>query len=168
MTPLKSTGLPLLLLLALLLTGCTARNPLDLNRVDSSASPSQVRQDVDRYRGRTVQWGGLIVNRSEAGTPPLLEILSYPLHNDGNPDEYLEPTGLFRFRYTGPLDLAGHQPGHFVTVVGEITELSPAEAEGKTQPLPQVTGDQLHLWGWRNRDDYRPRATFGFGLGMHF
>lgn len=35
-------------------------------------------------------------------------------------------------------------------------------------PLPLLTGDQLHLWGLRNRDDNRPSTTFGFGLGMHF
>lgn len=165
----QNTKLSLLFpLLLVLLAGCATHNPLDLTRVDSSASPGLVRQDIDRYRGRTVQWGGLIVNRSEEGIPAWLEILSYPLHDDGNPDEYREPTGLFRFNYTGPMELAGHKPGLFVTVVGEITGLNSVDAAARTPPLPQVTGDQLHLWGWRSRDDRQPRTSFGFGLGLHF
>jgi outer membrane lipoprotein len=164
----KSTKLALLFPLLLLLAGCAALNPLDLSRVDASATPSQVRQDFERYRGRTVQWGGLIVNRSEDDATPRLEILSYPLHDDGSSADYLQPTGLFWFRCTGSTDLAAHQPGRFVTVVGEIGELSPAEGGAKSQPLPQVNGEQIYLWGWRSRDDYRPRAIFGFGLGMHF
>lgn len=155
-------------LLLVLLAGCAAHNPLDLTRVDSSVSPSQVRQNFASYQGRIVQWGGLIVNRNEDGAPILLEILSYPLLDDGNPDEYREPTGLFRFRYTGPKDPSTHRPGSFVTVVGEITEINSTCPGAKTQPLPQLTGDQLQLWGWRNRDDHQPRTTFGFGLGVHF
>lgn len=164
----KNSGIVLCFFLLLGLAGCAAMNPLDLARVDSFASPDQVRQDFARYQGRTVQWGGLIVNRLEEGATLQLEILSYPLHGDGNPDEYLQPTGLFLSRYTGDLDLAAYLPGRFVTVVGEIGALSPADGEAKGRALPLVTGSQLYLWGWRNRgDDFRPRTTFGFGLGLH-
>lgn len=164
----KCRGFVLLCLLLPVLAGCGAHNPLDLSRVDATATPSQVRQDFEHYRGRTVQWGGLVVSRGEEEGAVLLEILSYPLRDDGNPDEYREPTGLFRFRYTGPADLAGHQPGRFVTVVGALTGLGSAEPAAKGQPLPQVSGDQAHLWSWRNREGNQPRATFGFGLGLHF
>lgn len=156
------------LMVLLMLAGCAARNPMNLEAVDSSATPNQMRQDFESYLGRTVQWGGLIVERLDENGKPLLEILAYPLRDGGSPDEYRLPTGLFLFNFTGEKDLTDLQPGLFVTVVGKITLPRGGEGGDRALPLPVVTGDQIYLWGNRYSNDQAPRTSLGLGLGARF
>ncbi len=156
--------LRLFILFLFLFSGCATQSPLNLTAVDSDADPGRVAGDVESFRGRTVNWGGLVVSRSDEGDRPLLQILSYPLRYTGNPEENTRPTGLFLFRYNGDKALGSYLPGRFVTMVGEIVELA-SGAAGQTLPL--VQGSQIYLWGNSYHNDYS-RTTFGFGAGRHF
>jgi len=166
-TTMKSVLLLFASLLPLVLAGCAIQSPLDLSAVDSSATPEQVRDDFENYRGRNVNWGGLVVSRNGVEeAQPLLEILSYPLRSPGNPAENNRPTGLFLFSYGGSQDLSSYQPGRFVTVVGEIAELVSGDGPG-IPPLPMIKGDKAYIWGNTFNNDYS-RADFGLGLGYRY
>ena len=128
---------------AIIMTACAARNVLDVSWVDAYASPAQVRNAIEEYKDRTVQWGGLIVNVIKEETDTVFLVLSYPLHENGEPDDHLQPSGLFYFFYRGEKDISNYLPGRLLTVVGDITG---ERGHGdKEQVLPMVEGGQIYL-----------------------
>ena len=153
-------------LILLLSAGCAGRNVLDVSMVDSSATPEMVRRNFTAYQGRTVQWGGLIVDVINNRSPVLMEILSYPLDRYGNPEESYTATGRFFVELSPGLGQDIFRVGRYITVVGSIVremEVRAGEA-GKRLPVLSLTG--VHVWDSYRRERHQARPVFSFGLGV--
>ena len=137
--------------------------PLDTSLVDSDVVPIQAIDGYQGLRGRTVQWGGLIIEISNKEKNTHLQVLSYPLRSDGNPDEYKSPTGRYLINYPEFLEPLEYAPGRYVTAVGTIESLAAEKIGESHQKLPVLKSGQIHLWS-KNRYRNSPSSRVGFGV----
>ncbi|MBU0482160.1 MAG: Slp family lipoprotein [Proteobacteria bacterium] len=151
----------------MLLAGCAVTGPLDTSMVDSDVLPVQAIDGYQGLRGRTVQWGGLIVEITNGEKVTRIQVLSYPLGSDGNPDEYQSPTGRFMIEYPEFLEPLDYAPGRYLTAVGIIESLAAEKIGESRRKLPVLKSGQVHLWPkHRYRNQPQTRVGFGFRIGL--
>jgi len=169
----NKTNLPRVLrlsymIMALLVSGCAVANVQDVSLVDSLASPAVVRENFSYYQGRMVQWGGVIVGISRGPSVTSLDILSYPLQNNGNPDERHTATGRFLIELPPSTATGSYQSGRYVSVVGTIKNEVISRIGQAEQRLPVLVDAHIHLWDRNRREEQRVRPVLGFGVGVRF
>ena len=143
----KGSGLSLLLLL-FFLSGCAHVISKDLrNTADLSLTLSQVKQNPEAYKGKTVVWGGEIIrteNQHDGTT--LVEVFQRPLDSRGEPKETVASEGRFIALADKYLDPYLFRTGKKITIAGEI------QGE-KRRPLGEMDyryalllSKEIHLW----------------------
>jgi len=104
---------PLLLIILFLLSGCAHVISKDIrSHSDPSLTLRQVRQNPDDYKGKSVVWGGDIVqtiNQKDGTT--LIEVFQRPLGWRGEPRETLSSDGRFLILVEKYLDPYIYQKG---------------------------------------------------------
>jgi outer membrane lipoprotein len=139
------------LLSIILLSGCAPIiSPKMMAKVDSSLTFKKVLQNVDAYRGKTVLWGGQIIQILPQDGTTLIEVLQRPLGWRGKPEEAYASEGKFLILITKFLDFSHFDKGKKITVAGEIQ----GTAQGgeikslgeKDYRYPIVLSEEIHLW----------------------
>jgi len=155
----KRSRLLLPLLLLFLGSGCAHVISKDLRaNSDLSLTLKQVRETPEAYKGKSVIWGGEIIQviNQEDGTTEI-EVYQEPLNFMGKPEEKDVSEGRFLVLHDKFLDPYLYWEGRRITVAGEL------QGE-KIEPLgqmyyryPLVTSKQIYLW-----PDYYP-YPYGWG-----
>lgn len=149
----------------ILLSGCAPVISENLRKeADPTLTFGAVLQNPNAYRGKTVIWGGDIIeatNKQDGST--LIEVFERPLNWKG------EPTGSYsegRFLVTVDqyLDPYLYRRGRQVTVAGEILgeEMKPLGQMDYRYPL--ILGKQIYLWPIY---DYYP-YPYDYGPGWYY
>ena len=143
-----------ILVFFVVLTGCAHVISKDLRvKADPSLTFRDVFQNPNAYQGKTVIWGGEIINtiNQKDGTT-LIEVFQLPLSRRGEPNETYPSEGRFLVLTEKYLDPYLFNRGRRITVAGEILG-------EKTKPLgemdyryPLLSGKQIYLW----REYYYP------------
>jgi len=145
----------LLFFLIFLLSGCAHVISKDLRtNADLSLAFGQVRQNPNSHQGKSVVWGGEIietVNQKDGTTQ--IEVFQGPLGWRGEPNEVSASEGRFLILVREYLDPYLFRGGRKITVAGEILG-------EKTKPLgemdyryPFILSKQIYLW---DEHYYRP------------
>ena len=138
----------LLLSIFVFLPGCAHVISKDVRaEVDPTLSFRQVLQDPNSFKGKTVLWGGEIIqttNQKDGST--LIETLERPLGRQGEPDQTSPSEGRFLVLSEKYMDSYIYRRGKRITVAGEILG-------EKTKPLgemdyhyPLISIKQIYLW----------------------
>ena len=146
-SPLSS--LFLILLLMIVLPACAPVISKELRKTaDLTTTFQQVFQNPEAYKGKTVIWGGEIIetiNQKDRST--LVEVLQRPLDWLEEPQRTEPSGGRFLILADGYLDPYIFRRGRRLTVAGEILG-------GQTKPLgemeyryPLLRSKQIYLWG---------------------
>ena len=139
-----------LLLLSLLpfLSGCAHVISKDLRgKTDPTFTFREVFQNPNAYQGRTVIWGGDIVqtiNQKDGTT--LIEVFQRPLGRKGEPKDTTASEGRFLIlaeKYLDPYLLKG---GRKITVGGEILGERIRPLGEMDYRYPLVSSKQIYLW----------------------
>ena len=140
-----------LFLCLLLLSGCAPVISSNLRlKVDSSLTFKGVSQNPDAYEGKTVLWGGRIIQVLPQDDTTYVEILQMPLGWREKPEEAYASEGKFLILIKRLLDLSDFDRGKRITVAGEIQ--GSAEREKieslieKDYRYPVILGEEIHLW----------------------
>ncbi len=145
----------------LLLASCGPPFPKELlAQVDRAVVFPDLQKEPDRYRGRLLLLGGVIVETKNLRDGTQIEVLQRPLDGRGRPEQTDATGGRFLILTDRFHDAAVFHRGREVTVVGEAAGL-------RTQPLgeveyryPLVRSRELHLWS-----PYAgPRFSIGVGV----
>lgn len=147
------------------LAGCAT--PFDVGTADRQTTPQQAAADISALRGRTVAWGGIIVNARNLRDATQIEVLGYPLDPDHRPDTTAAPLGRFLALYPGYLETADYNAGRQLTVVGTLTETREGTVGEARYLYPVVATTRLHLWPKDRRQPSDPQIHFGIGIGIH-
>jgi len=129
-------------------------------RVDSSITFEEVAQNPNSYEGKTVLWGGEIVQTlpQENGTD-LIEVLEWPLSWREEPRRTVSFQGKFLVLIKEPLDLPLYKTGIKITVAGEIEGSMLGEklksASDPTYRYPLVLSEETHFW----KDYFSPYSS---------
>lgn len=141
--------------LILLISGCAHVISKDLRvKADPSLTFGQILQNANAYRGKTVLWGGEIIqtiNQKDGTT--LIEVFQRPLGWRGEPKETVASEGRFLILIEKYLDPYLFRKGRKITVAGEIQgeKIKPIGEMDYRYPL--VLSKQIYLW---EEYDYYP------------
>jgi len=141
--------------LILLISGCAHVISKDLRaKADPSLTFGQILQNANAYRGKTVLWGGKIIQTTNQkdGTI-LIEVFQRPLGCRGEPKETVASEGRFLILIEKYLDPYLFRKGRKITVAGEIQgeKIKPIGEMDYRYPL--VLSKQIYLW---EEYDYYP------------
>ena len=146
------TWIYLLLILFGLFPSCApVISPELQERVDSSITFEEVAQNPNTYEGRTVLWGGEIIQvlPQENGTD-LIEVLQWPLSWREKPRRTVSFQGRFLVLLEEPLDLSLYRRGVKITVAGEIEgSMSGGKIKSVSDPTyqyPLILSKETHVW----------------------
>lgn len=141
--------------------------PFDVGTADRKTTPQQATADIGAVRGRTVAWGGVIVNAKNLQNATQVEVLGYPLDLDNRPDIKAAPLGRFLALHPGYLETADYNAGRHVTVIGSVTETREGTVGEARYVYPVLATTRLHLWPKETQQSSDPQIHFGIGIGIH-
>ncbi len=160
--------LPFIILLAFTLaswvSGCAppfSRQALD--QVDRNITLAELQRDPDRYIGKWIMLGGVILGTKNTKEGSFIEVLQRPVGRRGRPVDTDTTEGRFLVASGQFLDSAVYHAGRQITVIGEAAGL-------KVQPLgeipyryPVVKSRELQMW----EPSPGSQLHFGVGLGVY-
>jgi len=152
------------LLFATLMLGACATGPkYPTEGVELNLTPQQSVAEADIQRGKSVLWGGMIVNSTNLEKRTRLEVLAYPLDSNQRPQTDEPPYGRFLIYKEGYLETVDYAPGRRITVLGRIQGIQNGKVDETSYTYPVVDAEQLYLWS-RNEARSEPSVHFGFGV----
>jgi outer membrane lipoprotein len=150
----------------LLLVGCAhVISEETLKQVDRNATFAQVVKEPDAYKGRTVLFGGAIIETINVADKSRMIVLQQPLGRRDRPVAGDVSEGRFIILTSGFLDPAIYSPGRQITVAGKVVgkEKHPMGEIEYTYPVIEKQG--LYLWPVAAPASAEPRWQFGVGVG---
>ena len=146
-----------------LLVSCASTPDFDMTQVDESLTPQSVITEPELSMGKTVLWGGTILNTQNLKDATHVEILAYPLNTYQRPLLDSKPLGRFIIHHKGYLEPATYAPGRELSVLGEVGESLSGQVGDSTYTYAVIKDERMHLW---SKDGGRNKTSFHFGLGI--
>ncbi len=156
-----------LIFVTLLLTTCAVEPVFDTQGVDRSIAPQTVESNFSSVQGKTIIWGGLILNGKNLADHTQLEVLVYPIDERGIPDRSGNPQGRFFARQKGYLEISEYSQGRYITVVGPIGKLQAGKIDETDYQYPVIDVEQIHLWPKQDPNASQTQFFFGIGVSIH-
>ncbi|MCW8831606.1 MAG: Slp family lipoprotein, partial [Gammaproteobacteria bacterium] len=114
-------------------------------------------------QGKTILWGGTILDTQNLEDSTQIEVLAYPLNSFHKPLQESKPLGRFIIRHQGYLEAATYAQGRLITVLGNIENSQRGKVGESTYVYPVISTKQLHLWSLH---DDQNRTSFHLGIGI--
>ena len=160
-------ALQTLLFLFLMLHGCITTQKSPKREESFEKVPfSEIFRSPERYRGKVVRLGGVILAVLNEEKGSTIEILEQPLNWRGRPKVGDVAGGRFLVVSEGFLDKEIYQPKREATVVGEIIGMKTGQVGETTYNYPLISLRDIRLWkpsGYPGG----PRMHMGIGVGGH-
>ncbi|MDH5425894.1 MAG: Slp family lipoprotein [Gammaproteobacteria bacterium] len=153
--------LSLLIFIALQIS-CATAPKFDTKNIELSLTPEQVVNDTVSTRGKTILWGGTILDIRNLKNETQIEILAYPLNTYHRPLTGKKPLGRFILLQTGYLEPASYAQGEKLTVIGKVSGTRSGKVGDTQYTYALIKAQQLHLWP----DDSESTTRFHFGIGI--
>jgi len=134
------------------------------DQVDPAATFKAVFHDPDSFKGKTVLWGGRIIQIRNTKDTTWIELLQQPLARNDRPVQGSASEGRFLIRHEGFLDPAVYGRGRELTLVGEVRGRETRREDEIDYNFPVVSDKQLVLWG----PEQEPSVHFSVGVGATF
>lgn len=146
-----------------LVAGCAGTPEFDTTQVDKSLTPQVVIAQAAVNNGKTVLWGGSILETRNLQKSTEIEVLAYPLNRFHRPLVDSEPRGRFIVRYNGYLEPTTYAPNRLITVLGIIIESQAGKVGESPYTYAVINSKQLHLW---SQSSERSRTSLHLGVGI--
>ncbi|MCG7967508.1 MAG: Slp family lipoprotein [Candidatus Thiodiazotropha taylori] len=146
--------------LLLNLIGCSS-SPV-ITPADRSLSPKQT-ATASTLPEQNLQWGGIVIAVSNLAESSEVEILAYPLDEQGRPMRQSTSIGRFIASQPGYLEAGDYPSGRLVTATGRIAEIRAGHVGEAAYDFPVMLCEQLALWPEQRESRSKPRIRFGFG-----
>lgn len=151
--------------LLILLSGCTSQPTFNTQQVTLKLSPQQLLENPSAYYGKTVLWGGTILQTHNLTKHTQIEILAYPLSSYQRPLTDQTPQGRFLVHHKGYLEPAVYTQGRLFTVMGKLYKTESGQVGEHSYNYPVIQSEQIHLWAVKSEPS--SRIQFGIGIGIH-
>ena len=143
----RSGALCSFLLFLLALLGCFAVFPKEtLRECDVDVSLPQLTLHPERYKGRKVLLGGVILATRHLKGETVIEVLQKPFNWRNAPRNVDQSEGRFLVVSAGFLDGAIYRRGRMITVVGEVLGIRSQILGEIAYRYPLISMDKLVLW----------------------
>ena len=152
--------------LLLLLTACATKPAFKLESIDHELTPQNSARS-DHAKGHLVMWGGLILSSKNFKDHTRLEVLSYPIDEQGRLNTDAEPMGRFYALAPGYLETAKYKKNRWLSLTGTFIGMENGNVGGADYAFPVIETAQLHLWEQESLDSNNPKIHFGIGVLFH-
>jgi outer membrane lipoprotein len=151
--------------LLLLLSGCSSQPTFDTQQVTLKLSPQQLLENPSAHIGKTILWGGTILQTHNLTEYTQIEVLAYPLGSYQRPLTDQAPQGRFLLQHKGYLEPAVYTQGRLLTVMGKLHKTESGQVGEHSYNYPVIQSEKLHLWPVKSEPS--SRIQFGIGIGIH-
>lgn len=155
--------------------GCSPLPRQYLRQAEPGVTLTTLVTHPDRYRGKVVALGGVIVEEKQDGNRLWLRMKNRPLDEDYRPHRPAQTDGLEAGHYwvvvTREKIPASYRKWARVTVVGQVSGVTPIEAPKDPAGEPVLSAMYLRGWGGSSHDEnaweefvdpnYLPRTPSG-------
>jgi outer membrane lipoprotein len=131
-----------LLIASNILFGCVGPPPALEKGPFIEITPKSVRDDM---LGQRVRWGGQITASHISEQESCFEVLAVELDVRARP-RWGDAQGSFFVCLPGFYDPTIYESGRFITVTGTVRAIESHKAADRSEPLPKVQGEAIHLW----------------------
>jgi outer membrane lipoprotein len=142
--------------------GCSPPFPKELlEMVENNVPFTALQKDPDKYAGKLLMIGGIIVDTNNLKEGTRIEVLQMTLDGEGRPEQTDDTGGRFLIMTQQFLDGAVYHRGRLITVVGEVAAPQVLPLGEIEYHYPVITAKALHLWS--------PYVgpSFSFGIGVY-
>lgn len=153
------------LIFLLMLAGCASSPKFDTSQVDQSLTPQAVNAEPQESKGKSVLWGGTILDTRNLEDSTQIELLAYPLNSSQRPIQSSKPLGRFIVRQAGYLEPTTYAQGRLLTVLGSVGDSQPGKVGAANYTYPVILADKIQLWSPESEGS---NSTFHFGIGIGF
>ena len=136
--------------------GCAGSSLKDSRYAGQPTPAALAVQPKSHAKGSSLTWGGVVVEVRNLRDRTILEVVSHPLADDGQPETGEPSQGRFLADRRGFLEPRDYAPGRLVTVTGSLLGYQDGTVAGADYRFPAVAADELRVW------DEVPRQS-GFG-----
>jgi outer membrane lipoprotein len=151
--------------LLILLSGCSSQPTFDTQQVTLKLTPQQLLDNPSTHYGKTVLWGGTILQTHNLTDYTQIEVLAYPLGSYQRPLTDQPPQGRFLVQHKGYLEPAVYTQGRLFTVMGKLHKTESGQVGEHSYNYPVIQSEQVHLWPVKSESS--SRIQFGIGIGIH-
>lgn len=153
------------LLLCTILAACSGSMPSRPVMGERSVTPKEAAQDITQVESVVVEWGGVIVETNNLQDSTEIQIIAYPLKDNGRPNLNQSPTGRFIAVNQGYLETADYAKGRNITLSGSISEIRQGKVGEAGYRFPLIHPNEVQLWPAQTSSGSRSRLHFGIGVG---
>jgi len=142
--------------------GCSPPFPKELlDKAEKNVPFTALQKDPDKYAGKLLMIGGIIVDTKNLKEGTRIEVLQMPLDGEGRPERTDDTGGRFLVMTQQFLDGAVYHRGRMITVVGEVAAPQALPLGEIEYRYPVIAAKALHLWS-----PYTG-PSFSFGIGVY-
>ena len=152
-------------LIVVFLSGCASTPRFDTTLVDRSLTPEKARSQDDASQGKSVLWGGVILDFRNLQDTSQLEILAYPLNSSERPLQNEKPLGRFILLHQGFLEPTVYLQGKLLSAIGTIGPSQPGKVGESEYVYPVLNAQKIQLWAPKSDS---VRSSFHIGIGIGF
>lgn len=151
-------------LLMLLFSGCAPQvfSPAIIAQAGPPVSFSELRKAPDRFQGKTVIFGGVIVKTTNKPEGTLLEVYQTRLDSSYRPTDIDTSGGRFLALYKGFLDNEIYRPGRKVTIAGIVRGEKVMKLGELDYHYPYLEVTEINLFA-----EVLPRPGFPYPRGYY-
>jgi outer membrane lipoprotein len=144
------------------IAGCSPPFPKELlEKVEKSLSFTALLKDPEKYAGKLLMIGGIIVDTKNLQEGTRIEVLQMTLDGEGRPELTDDTGGRFLVMAKQFLDGAVYHRGRLITVAGEVVAPQVLPLGEITYLYPVIAAKALHLWSPYSG------PYFSFGIGVY-
>ena len=159
----------LAMMVLLLLAGCAHVISHEvLQEVEPSLTFAHVSKESEAYMGKTVLFGGDVIETQNLSDKSMVVVLQRPLGRRGEPIAGDASEGRFIITTTEFLDPAIYNAGRKITVAGTVVGKEVRPLGEITYAYPVIEKRELYLWPEDEAASDEPKVHFGFGIGIGF
>ena len=136
----------LILCFAGVIVSCAPLSGEIMRQVDESLTYQVFQQDPQRYVGKTVLWGGVIIETINKMDVTVMKVRQTELDFEKRPQNLDRSAGRFLVRSAGFLDPAIYKEGREITVAGEVGGREVLALGGTQYSYPVILAKEIYLW----------------------
>jgi outer membrane lipoprotein len=136
-----------------------------MKQVDLSADFRDVQKSPEKYIGKTVIWGGFILETLNRQEETDIRVLQGELDSQKRPISPDQSSGRFIIRAKAFLDPAIYREGREITVLGEIGDRESLPLGQINYTYPIVLAKEIRLW--EPRGEGYPPYPYGYWRGPY-
>ena len=136
-----------------------------LKTVDRDIEFRSVVADPARYNGKSVVFGGTILNIENLEGVTVMEVVQEGLNSQLKPVDRGESAGRFLVKFDRFVDPAIFSAGKRITVAGVVTGTETRPLGKGNYRYPVIEPKEHYLWEPSDYDRSEPRIGIGIGLG---